>query len=133
MVVVNIKIQVPKTIKERRQFIVNKMQKFKGKKYKCPALSNADVYVIADSIKETIAHASKEVESTIACLYLDEIIKNATYVRSSNVKSGTQTKRFKFTRMYVLHCKVRYLGVVKLTIGSRISGKKIQYCLTAMR
>lgn len=132
MIKVNINIKVPDTIAERRDFLKNKLQKFRGKKYKCPALSNADVFVTANSIKETVAHASKSKKSTICALHLDKIVKNASFIRSVKPKSGTQTKKFKFIQLMILETEIERLGKTKLTVGVQKEGRLVQYCITAM-
>lgn len=126
----NTNIKVPNTTVERRAFLKSRMQKFKGKKYKCPALSNADVFVTANSIRETVAHASKSRKSTICALYLDKIIKEADFLKSVSPKKGTQTKRFQFKELLILETEIKELGKAKLTIGINKNERKIQYCVT---
>lgn len=128
----NNKLLIPKTVLARKNFLKKELQKFVGKKYKCPALSNADVYVIEDSIEETAYHASKSIKSTKAALYLDIIIKNAKYSDEDKPKKGNQTKKFKFKTMYILYCDLKEIGNIKLTIGVKEDGTKIQYCVTAI-
>jgi alpha-galactosidase len=130
---VNINIEVPNTIAERKIFLKKKLQKFRGKKYKCPALSNADVYVNANSIRETIEHASKSKKSSICALYMDKVIKEASLIKTSKPKSGTQTKKFKFIEMMIMEAEIEKLGKSKLTVGMKRSKDYIQYCITIIK
>ncbi len=131
-IVVKTDIKVPETIKERREFLKKRLKKFQGENYTCPALSNADVYVIGHSIKETVFQASKSKKSTIASLYLDQIIKNAVFVSKGSPKQGVQTKKFNFKEVFVLHTEIQDLGVVKLVVGVNYNDDCLQYCVTAI-
>lgn len=133
MIKLNLQTKIPETIAERRAFLKSKLQKFKGKKYKCPALSNADVFVNSDSIRETVAHASRTKKSTLCALYLDKIIKEASFVKTTTPKIGTQTTKFKFIELMILEVEVENLGNVKLTVGVRRNNKHIQYCVTVAK
>lgn len=122
---------IPLTITERRTFLKKALQKFRGKSFICPALSNAEVWVTSNSIREIAEHASKRAASTKAALYLDKAIKNATFLKTDTPKAGSQATKFKFVELYILSAEIKNIGKAKLTVGAKKSGKKIQYCITA--
>ncbi len=131
-IIVKTDIKVPETIKERREFLKKRLKKFQGKKYTCPALSNADVYVIGHSIKETVFQASKSKKSTVASLYLDKIIKSSVFISKGSPKKGTQNKKFNFKEVFVLYTEIQGLGTVKLVVGVNNNDDYLQYCVTAI-
>lgn len=84
------------------------------------------------SITETMRHAAKNYISTLAVLQLDTILKKAViYGKPTPTKKGVKNQ-VKFTKMQQMRCNLDGIGVVKMVVGIKRSGEKIQYCITAM-
>lgn len=84
------------------------------------------------SVEETAGHASLTYLSTLAVFQLDEILRNATLVKTVQTKQSSKNQRG-FSRMLIMKYNVVGIGLVKLTVGVRHSDKaKVQYCITAI-
>jgi hypothetical protein len=128
--------------KQRKQFIID----FYGKwivanptKQIYNKSLEAFVEVRFLSVEETAGHASLNYKSTIAIIFLSEILENAiakkdkkgmiiTEPPKTNVKNQSR-----FSRMFIMEYEKADFGKIKLTVGElRGSGQKLQYCITAI-
>ena len=85
------------------------------------------------SITETIRHAAKTYESTLAMLQLDAILRNAVkYGKPKPPKRGVKNQAA-FSQMQEMHYDLAGLGTVKMMVGIKRTGEVIQYCITAIQ
>lgn len=85
------------------------------------------------SITETMRHAAKSRESTMAMMNLDTILRDSVkYGKPSPTKKGVKNQA-KFSKMQQMICEVNGIGMVKMTLGIKHTGEYIQYCITAVR
>lgn len=124
--------QIPNTRAKRQKFLRKELRQFQGQHY-CPALKTY-VFVIHGSIKETAIHAGNTILSTKIALRLPYIIANAKIDKLHQLpKNNQQRTRFHFAEIGNLICGIRGLGTAKLTVGIRIDGKTIQYCVIGFK
>lgn len=84
------------------------------------------------SITETMRHAAKTYASTLALLQLDYILRYAVkYGKPTPTKRGSKNQAT-FTHMQQMRCELVGIGTVKMLVGIKRSGEKIQYCITAI-
>ena len=84
------------------------------------------------SITETMRHAAKTYASTLALLQLDYILRHAVkYGKPTPTKRGSKNQAA-FTHMQQMRCELVGIGTVKMLVGIKRSGEKIQYCITAI-
>jgi hypothetical protein len=93
----------------------------------------AKVKIEWKGIKETLHHASQNKKSTIAALNIENVIKNAVFIRMDKPKAGQQTKKFKFDIMFILGANIAEIGNVKLTVGYGTKKGFLYYCITAIK
>ena len=85
------------------------------------------------SITETIRHAAKTYESTLAMLQLDTILRySVKYGKPKAPKKGVKNQAA-FSQIQEMRCELIGVGVVKMMVGIKRTGEKIQYCITAIR
>ena len=85
------------------------------------------------SITETIRHAAKTYESTLAMLQLDTILRNAVkYGKPKPPKKGVKNQA-SFSQMQEMHYDLAKVGTVKMMVGIKRTGEIIQYCITAIQ
>ena len=85
------------------------------------------------SITETIRHAAKTYESTLAMLQLDAILRNAVkYGKPKPPKKGVKNQAA-FSQMQEMHYDLAGLGTIKMMVGIKRTGEVIQYCITAIQ
>lgn len=85
------------------------------------------------SITETIRHAAKTYESTLAMLQLDTILRNAVkYGKPKPPKKGVKNQE-SFSQMQEMHYDLAGLSTVKMMVGIKRTGEVIQYCITAIQ
>ncbi|MBQ6157201.1 MAG: hypothetical protein IJK22_11450 [Bacteroidales bacterium] len=85
------------------------------------------------SITETIRHAAKTYESTLAMLQLDSILRNAVkYGKPKPPKKGVKNQAV-FSQMREMHYDLAGVGTVKMMVGIKRTGEIIQYCITAIQ
>ncbi len=83
------------------------------------------------SITETMRHAAKNHNSTLAILQLDTILRKAVkFGKPTPTKKGVKNQE-KFAKMQQMRCELDGIGVVKMIVGVKRSGEIIQYCITA--
>ena len=117
---------------ERQEKIVKHLSKFTVP-IECPALDSY-VMIKPKSIKETKRHASKRSISTQFALNLEEIIKNASYIKPVAKESGNKSQAI-FKQLHLLICPIKGYGYAKLVIGE-VNDKREDpspywhYCIT---
>ena len=85
------------------------------------------------SITETKRHAAKSYTSTLALLQLDTILRYAVKIgKPKPTKRGSKNQN-NFVQIQVMKYDLVGIGIVKMTVGIKKSGEKIQYCITAIR
>ncbi len=85
------------------------------------------------SITETMHHAAKSYYSTLAMLQLDTILRYAIkFGNPKRPKKGVRNQEL-FMQIQEMHYELVGIGVVKMTVGIKRNGEKIQYCITAIR
>lgn len=85
------------------------------------------------SITETIRHAAKTYESTLAMLQLDTILRNAVkYGKPKPPKKGVKNQA-SFSQMQEMHYNLAGVSTVKMMVGIKRTGEIIQYCITAIQ
>ena len=85
------------------------------------------------SITETIRHAAKSYTSTLALLQLDTILRYSVKVGKPKPTKRGSKNQGDFTQIQVMNYDLVGIGMVKMTVGIKKSGEKIQYCITAIR
>ena len=85
------------------------------------------------SITETMHHAAKSYYSTLAMLQLDTILRySVKFGNPKRPKKGVKNQE-QFMQIQEMHYELVGIGVVKMTVGIKRNGEKIQYCITAIR
>ena len=85
------------------------------------------------SINETIHHASMSYLSTLAVLQLDTILRcSVVYGKPKPPKKGVANQKV-FAYMLEMHHELIGIGLVKMMVGVKRTGEKIQYCITAIK
>lgn len=91
-----------------------------------------DVNIRFVSITETMRHAAKTYESTLALFDLNTILRTAIVVgKPKPPKKGVANQK-PFKYLLETHCLVPGVGMVKMMVGVKRSGEMVQYCITAM-
>ena len=85
------------------------------------------------SITETIRHAAKSYTSTLALLQLYTILRYSVKVGKPKPTKRGSKNQGDFTQIQVMNYDLVGIGMVKMTVGIKKSGEKIQYCITAIR
>lgn len=85
------------------------------------------------SITETIRHAAKSYTSTLALLQLDTILRYSVKVGKPKPTKRGSKNQGSFTQIQVMNYDLVGIGMVKMTVGIKKSGEKIQYCITAIK
>ena len=84
------------------------------------------------SITETMRHASKTYTSTLALLQLDTILRySVVYGKPKPPKKGVANQKM-FSYMLEMHYELIGIGLVKMMVGVKRTGEKVQYCITAI-
>ena len=101
------------------------------KKVYNPSLK-AEINIRFLSITETMRHAAKTYQSTVAILQLDTILRNAKVVGKPKTpkKGAANQKAFKY--LLEPRCQLPELGEVKMMVGVKRSGEMVQNCITAV-
>ncbi len=85
------------------------------------------------SITETMRHAAKSYTSTLALLQLDTILRySVKFGKPKPTKRGSKNQN-DFVKIQIMHYELIGIGLVKMTVGIKKSGEKIQYCITAIK
>ena len=94
---------------------------------------NDFIHVKYISVDETAGQASHRYISTLAIMFLTEILENA--VQKGVPKNSDVTKKNQrgFEKMIAMEYRKKEFGTIKLTVGvKRGTKEKIQYCVTAI-
>ena len=84
------------------------------------------------SINETMRHAAKTYSSTLALLQLDTILRySVVYGKPKPPKKGVSNQKI-FAYMLEMHHELIGIGLVKMMVGVKRTGEKVQYCITAI-
>ena len=86
------------------------------------------------SVKETAGQASHRYISTLAIMFLSEILENA--VQKGAIKNANSTKKNQkgFEKIITMEYHKEEFGTIKLTVGvKRGTKEKVQYCVTAIK
>jgi len=85
------------------------------------------------SINETMRHAAKTYSSTLALLQLDTILRySVVYGKPKPPKKGVANQKV-FSYMLEMHYELIGIGIVKMMVGVKQTGEKVQYCITAIK
>ena len=85
------------------------------------------------SITETMRHASKTYTSTLALLQLDTILRySVVYGKPKPPKKAVANQKI-FSYMLEMHYELIGIGIVKMMVGVKRTGEKVQYCITAIK
>lgn len=106
-----------------------------GNSYFTPCI-NTYVSVNTESIRETAFHAAKSIKSTSYALNLPILLQNAT-VRDIDLKAiKKRQKALNIVKIATLICDLYDIidegAYAKITIGQRVNGTFIEYCVTAI-
>jgi len=85
------------------------------------------------SVEETAGQASIRYKSTLALLFLSEILENATQKGNPRNADSTKDNQKRFEKIIIMEYVKPEFGKIKLTVGIRRNTKeKVQYCITAI-
>ena len=86
------------------------------------------------SVDETAGQASHRYISTLAIVFLSEILENAVQ-ESMPLKPDASKKNQKgFEKIIIMEYPKEAFGIIKLTVGvKRGTKEKVQYCVTAIK
>ena len=85
------------------------------------------------SVEETSGQTSTKYKSTLALLFLSEILGKA--IKKGNPRNADPTKdnQKRFEKIIIMEYNKKNFGKIKLTVGvKRGTKEKIQYCVTAI-
>ena len=86
------------------------------------------------SVRETAGHASSRYTSTLAIMFLSEILENAVQKGAPKKPNHTKKNQKGFEKIITMEYHKKELGTIKLTVGvKRGTKEKIQYCVTAIK
>jgi hypothetical protein len=85
------------------------------------------------SVDETAGQASHRYISTLAIMFLTEILENAVQKGTPKNTDPTKENQKGFEKMIAMEYRKKAFGTIKLTVGvKRGTKEKIQYCVTAI-
>ena len=85
------------------------------------------------SVDETAGQASHRYISTLAIIFLSEILENAIQKGIPKNSDSTKKNQKGFEKIITMEYRKKTLGTIKLTVGvKRGTKEKIQYCVTAI-
>jgi len=122
-------------IRKREAIITDYLRKWRESNADGRVLNNAlndFIYFRNISFAEAKEHSSKSYKSTLAVMMLDEVLKNALPVRRTAIKSD-DSNQGSFAYMLVMVYRHNELGMIKLTVGVRLSGQRVQYGISALK
>lgn len=113
-----------------RDYITLRLRKYLGKTYYNKCLG-VNISVSADSIKETAQNCRPNRQAAALALHMPYILRNAKVIRLNlPVESKKQKDRFRFVEIAELKCAVKGVGIAKLVVGYKITGRVIEYSIT---
>ena len=94
---------------------------------------NENIIVKHISVEETSGQASIKYKSTLAILFLSEILENATKKGIPRNADPVKDNQKRFEKIIIMEYLKSEFGKVKLTVGvKRGTKEKVQYCITAI-
>jgi len=85
------------------------------------------------SVDETVGHASYRYISTLAVMFLTEILEKAKQKGIPKNANPEKKNQKGFEKIITMEYQKETLGTIKLTVGvKRETKEKIQYCVTAI-
>jgi len=85
------------------------------------------------SVEETSGQASIRYKSTLAIVFLSEILENATKKGNPRNADSAKDNQKRFEKIIVMEYIKFEFGKIKLTVGvKRGTKEKVQYCITAI-
>jgi hypothetical protein len=85
------------------------------------------------SVDETAGQASHRYLSTLAIMFLSEILENAVQKGIPRNADPTKENQKGFEKIIAMEYRKKEFGTIKLTVGvKRGTKEKIQYCVTAI-
>ncbi|GHT33767.1 hypothetical protein FACS189434_08730 [Bacteroidia bacterium] len=85
------------------------------------------------SVKETAGQASTRYKSTLAILFLNEILANAIQKGQAQNSNPAKDNQKGFEKIIIMEYDKPEFGKIKLTVGvKRGTKEKVQYCITAI-
>ena len=86
------------------------------------------------SVRETAGHASHRYISTLAIMFLSEILENAVQKGKPENANPARKNQKGFEKMILMEYHKEEFGTIKLTVGvKRGTKEKVQYCVTAIK
>jgi hypothetical protein len=94
---------------------------------------NDYIHVKYISVDETAGQASHRYTSTLAIMFLSEILENSIQKGIPKNADPTKENQKGFEKIITMEYRKKALGMIKLTVGvKRGTKEKIQYCVTAI-
>ena len=122
--------------KQRKRFIASiyKIWEIENPEKKIFNRSLKDfVHIKHISVKETTGQASRRYISTLATLFLSEILANAIQKGVPQNANPEKVNQKGFEKIILLEYDKIEFGKIKLTVGvKRGTKEKVQYCITAI-
>ena len=122
--------------KQRKQFIKDLYRIWEAANPSKRAFNkslNDFIYVKYISVDETAGQASHRYASTLAIMFLNEILENAVQKGAPKNSDHTKKNQKGFEKMITMEYRKEEFGTIKLTVGvKRGTKEKIQYCVTAI-
>jgi hypothetical protein len=85
------------------------------------------------SVDETAGQASHRYISTLAIMFLTEILENAVQKGAPKNSDPAKENQKGFEKIITMEYRKKAFGIIKLTVGvKRGTKEKIQYCVTAI-
>ena len=85
------------------------------------------------SVDETAGQASHRYISTLAIVFLTEILENAVQTGTPKNTDSKKENQKGFEKIITMEYRKKAFGIIKLTVGvKRGTKEKIQYCVTAI-
>jgi hypothetical protein len=85
------------------------------------------------SVDETAGQASHRYKSTLAIMFLSEILENAVTKGEPQIANPQKENQKGFEKIILMEYAKKDFGKIKLTVGvKRGTKEKIQYCVTAI-
>jgi len=122
--------------KQRKRFIMNfyKMWEIENPQKQVFNKSLNDfINVRYVSVDETVGHASYRYMSTLAVMFLTEILEKAKQKGVPKNANPEKKSQKGFEKIITMEYPKEAFGIIKLTVGvKRGTKEKIQYCVTAI-
>lgn len=122
--------------KQRKRFITDFYRKWETENQQKQVFNkslNDFINVRFISVDETAGHASHRYVSTLAVMFLSEIMKNATQKGAPKNANPEKKSQRGFEKIITMEYQKEAFGTIRLTVGvKRGTKEKIQYCITAI-